>query len=240
MSQNNLQEPSLNVNKTYVAPAVAFEENTGLTGISTQWILPEDQSYEDAQNKLAQDIKTLRFPNHLDSEYKNAKKNVCGFYEGLLDLNPEMRAFDQMRHEPQHIANIAYGIISQYNKDDIAYYITVDERTRITDDAYWSRLNTVIVLANTSIHWIPAEKTLSNIETQLNAHPDYNKWVVKQVPEMRNFSFGQDYVRNKENQQQIWALRVPLHRTGALARNRLLSRLCQTLYKNSSFASLTV
>lgn len=163
------------IKDTYAAPAVIFEEETGLTGISNQWNLPRGLSYAAFEQLLFPSLQCITKENKVEQLSEPAKfyalQNV---YDDLVALNPLLGKLNSMRDNPHQLKNIIFGVSSQFNLDDIIYFNTTTVDDREKPDVV-SLENAIAIRTGTQVRWQPSPTTLKNILHQMRDHPIYCK-----------------------------------------------------------------
>lgn len=146
------------------SPPVHFEKemNQPIGTISTQWVTPSNYDHDEL------------FTIFIQHRYAERGKAIT---EWMLKHNPQLQ---ELAHtHPKQTRHIIQGALSQFNTDDITWFIGSDDRTPEEgwDPTYRQRLNEVTDLVGFRLQWMPHPKTLDKIETiALQSREKYDYW----------------------------------------------------------------
>jgi hypothetical protein len=170
------------------SPPLEFERATGLTGIHTPWVMPHNLPH----SVVEYDFCAL---TSLDQK--------VSIFDQILTLNPGLKTFLPMRSSEKGLDDVVLGTTSQFNLDDIKFFVPAHQLTKKNEVAgdyedYMevrakksalendrddrahiqlnknSRLSSLVSLrANTGLGWRASEATLKRIWKQMDTHPRY-------------------------------------------------------------------
>ena len=155
----------------YGAPSLEFELKTGLSGIHTPWKMPDNLPHHFVEKQIFLDLHKIqpeRPVNH------GALNRVLCLLDTLISLNPELGALEPViKDDPDKIRNAIFGITSQFNLDDITYFLTTSAGERLVDRDRLRQENIATIRAGTYLGWFASKPTLQKIGEQLDANPAY-------------------------------------------------------------------
>lgn len=97
-------------------PALRFEELTGISGLSKEYIMPDGKSMQEVELE----IREISNKNGIRDEQKlEAYKAV---YNDLQNLNPEIGNIYCDRENKEKLARTLRGIVSGFSEEDISAY----------------------------------------------------------------------------------------------------------------------
>ncbi|MBK6896927.1 MAG: hypothetical protein IPH06_10090 [Alphaproteobacteria bacterium] len=101
-------------------PAHAFEQETGMTGISYSYVLPEDLQPENTRPESS-------FHSLVNVWDAAAQNRLYQMVDETLALNPGsgLERIPLDRTSPQAIQDFLHGVVSGFNADDIHYYLSL-------------------------------------------------------------------------------------------------------------------
>jgi hypothetical protein len=129
----------------YHAPSLIIEKIIGLK-VHDTWGL---ENHEDLQAELRENI-----PN-----------NLFGYKESVVDRIFPMLHFPNY-DDPITRFHVVFGAISQFNRDDIEFFINIPTDARPTE--YILQKSILETKLQTQLHWIPSPKTIDKINSYLN------------------------------------------------------------------------
>ncbi len=126
----------------YRAPAVEFERATGLQGLSAQWKVPGGISYAEAEARLYPYVNAVFDQRSVEAGdvfwdwsvpaqvVQDARKKVHRAFNKYLSLNPELECLRPVCPDSFREGVALFGIVSQFNSDDILYVCEVKDEDR--------------------------------------------------------------------------------------------------------------
>ena len=162
------------------APALEFEQKTGLTGLHTPWVMPDGQSHEQVE-QAAQDVWEAVMPHVqgrpmdealdiLNTTHKESGETLIAQFDAVVACNPALEALGFARENPFQALMITCGAASQFNLQDLAFAATCSVAENNEANAWAQGIEKRIGVFP---EWIVSPATRANIDAQINAHPRY-------------------------------------------------------------------
>ena len=163
----------------YEAPALIFEQSSGLVGISAQWNMPAGLSHEEVERLSYPDISSLFTCEHQGGNFDPAAyRRLVTLFDKLLLLNPALEFIRFAKRRGITLADAVMGITSQFNLDDLIYFLISDKSAGWRDNLFLRHRN-IEQCIGTNMYWFPSNATISKIEGQIRDHAVYGNLASK-------------------------------------------------------------
>jgi hypothetical protein len=159
----------------YGAPALRFEQATGLSGIHAPWRMPEGQPHAQVEYQHFEDVFVLM--KSAGSLFRRidqvAHRRVLALFDATLALNPGLKGLRQFRENPLHLTDVVMGITSQFNVPDIVHFLAVSYRAYNKNPKIAQLTLENERRAGARLFWKPSPNTLGRISRALDRDPRY-------------------------------------------------------------------
>lgn len=170
-------------------PSLEFEERAGVTGVSTRYDYPCVQG----RTRAAFNHWAGIFCGFQNKDTSRQTRLLQRTWNSLVDINPELEKIEPEDH-PTRLRHGIFGVISDYNPDDIDFFIDMAKHTQDGPTGYllyevpsYARLDCEIYLrSGIGKGWVAAPKTLTRIFEQMKDRPRLQEreidWVLSTPP----------------------------------------------------------
>jgi hypothetical protein len=159
----------------YGAPALRFEQASGLSGVHAPWRMPDGQSHAQVESQHFEDIVVL--VKSAESWFRRldqvAHRRVLALFDATLALNPGLKGLRQFREDPIQLTDVVMGITSQFNVPDIVHFLTVPFEEYNANPKIRQLTLENERRAGARLFWKPSWHTLGRISRALDRDPRY-------------------------------------------------------------------
>lgn len=159
---------------SYDSPPVLFETATGMAGIATPWKMPAGMPHDEVERLIRTDAGPI-FKSEYDSSSidVDAYSRLTKWFDIFADLNPGLEAIRYARRDAISVAYATVGITSQFNLDDIKFFLATNPDERCGNAPLMRRTNIIEIRTATHMYWEASGATLGKIEKQLEGRPEF-------------------------------------------------------------------